>query len=1503
MKTRIAVMLAVLLAAVSVFTVVRAEQPTPAAGEKLQLEPATAEPVSPFSLGDEGRVIQPKDAQGDEWYIVQMKEPPLALYEGGIQGLAPTANNVTGARKLDATSPASQAYLAYLDTLHAQRLSAIEQALGRDVKKLFDYKVAFNGFAIRLSPDEAETVAKVPGVRMVQRNFYRYPLTDAGPEWIGAPTIWENFGYKGEGVIVGVIDTGINMDHPSFADVGDDGYDHTNPWGAGNYVGWCDPNNANYDPQWVCNDKLIGVWDFHDAVGDESDGPEDGDGHGSHTASTAAGNVVYSPTLYSTTATDPVYPPTPVFTFTKISGVAPHANIVAYDACGPAGCAGVALVAAIDQTVVDGVDVINYSIGGGSSDPWNDADAQAFFGAWNAGIIPVTSAGNSGPGPSTVGSPADAPWMISVGASTHNRKMINALINMTGTVGTPPPDLYGASVTPGYGPAPIVYAGWYDNDGDGDTDADDAQCLQPFAPGTFNGEIVVCDRGQIARVQKGANVRAGGAGGFVLANMEDDGESTSADQHVLPAVHLGYTASQQLRAWLSDPNGVYTATILGVTLDLSPDNGDIMASFSSRGPNPATNDVIKPDVTNPGVSILAAYRTDGVSPAPEFAMISGTSMSSPHTAGSAALMRGLYPNWTPDEIKSALMLTADTTVLDSDETTPADPFDRGAGRVDLSMAPYVGFVLDETEANYVAANPSTGGDPRALNIASLADSACLQTCSWTRTLTSTLPITVDYVTSATIMSGTITVEPMAFTLPAGGTQVITITVDVTGVPDGAWVFGQVDIMPVITTQGIPVVGGHMPVAVQPTSGVLPDSVTVEARRNAGSYLMPDNISIEITDLTTTMYGPAKGTVETVSLVEDATNSDPYDDLSQVHWVTVTVPVSATRLVAEVFESEAPDVDLFVGTGSTPSEATEQCKSTTSSFEEYCNIDDPQAGVWWILVQSWAGTGAADDITFSYAVVPGTDTMEMWVTGPMTVPAETPYDLRLYWDIPTLTEGDRYYAAFDVGSNPASPDDIGRVLVDLHRIEDDVQKTADRQIIGTGETATFTITVNPNTLPEDLMYTITDTIPPGLSLVPGSISASSGTVMTSGNQIVWDLSMSKPGFTYTWTTSDDDPACAVPLSTLDGKPDAYLDLAAFGILADASISGDTQVFAWSLSGDPANITYFGQPMPNTLYFTDDGFLAFDDPTGYPSPWFNRPIPWPDDVNNVLALFWHDFVIQYDAANNYGVSLANLTSGGIPVAHLIEYDDVYEWGAITQTLDMQIFIERDPYAGPYDIIFAYDNISMTMPNWGTVGIENGDGTVGVAPFPYDDINLHDGMAICFDMQPLAQQATLTYQVTVDDGATPGVYTNTVTSTTDNPGSKVETTSASVTVPTYAVSLTPATQTMSAYPGDEVTYTLTLHNQGASTDSFTIQVVGNSWTATAPASLGPLAPGDSDTFNVVVTIPMSAQDGDMDTAAVLVYSQGATQPLDVSPVATAEITTVAKWYKLFAPLILNP
>ena len=535
-------------------------------------------------VADEAPIYSLSDA---EIYLIRLVDPPLASYDGGISGLEPTRPSVTGALKLDVDTPASQAYGSYLAQKQNEVVEAMQLRFSHQMDVVYRYNTAYNGLAVRLTGQEALEAASLPGVADVQRDFVRYPDTDAGPDWIGAPGVWDSTGTglpatMGEGVIIGIIDTGINFDHPSFADVGGDGYDHTNPFGAGNYVGWCNSGHPDYDAGvHICNDKLVGAWDF---TADGNKG-EDDDGHGSHTASTAGGNVV--------TAT--IDAPT-ILIERSISGVAPHANIISYDTCiADDGCPGSALVAAIDQAVMDGVDVINYSIGGGPFNPWADADSLAFLSARDAGVFVATSAGNSGPGAGTMGSPANSPWLLSVGAVTHNRKFVNALTGMSGGDSPAPPDLFGQSITDGYGPAPIVHA----------KDYGDALCLNPFPGGTWSGEIVVCDRGEIARVDKGWNVLQGGAGGYVLANTAVESEGLSADAHHLPAVHIGYAAAQQLLPWLDSGSG-HMATIAGTTIDENPSNGDVMADFSSRGPNPPVPDVLKPDVTAPGVAILAA---------------------------------------------------------------------------------------------------------------------------------------------------------------------------------------------------------------------------------------------------------------------------------------------------------------------------------------------------------------------------------------------------------------------------------------------------------------------------------------------------------------------------------------------------------------------------------------------------------------------------------------------------------------------------------------------------------------------------------------------------------------------------------------------------------------------------------------------------------------------------------------------------------------------------------
>ena len=209
-------------------------------------------------------------------FIVVLKDAPLATYQGGLPGLAATSILATGAKKLNVTGASSRAYQAYLVGKQDDILKAAAAAIGRAPTVDYRYSVVLNGFAARINRNEAKRIARLPGVAFVKPERLYQLLTEAGPEWIGADAVWAGTpGYpaaRGEGVIVGIIDTGINPLNPSFINPGPlNQYDYTNP--IGNFVGVCDPNNPNYDPGFPCNNKLIGAWDFTPRVPGNPAGP------------------------------------------------------------------------------------------------------------------------------------------------------------------------------------------------------------------------------------------------------------------------------------------------------------------------------------------------------------------------------------------------------------------------------------------------------------------------------------------------------------------------------------------------------------------------------------------------------------------------------------------------------------------------------------------------------------------------------------------------------------------------------------------------------------------------------------------------------------------------------------------------------------------------------------------------------------------------------------------------------------------------------------------------------------------------------------------------------------------------------------------------------------------------------------------------------------------------------------------------------------------------------
>ncbi len=726
-------------------------------------------------------------------YLIQFEEPPVASYTGGIAGLRATSPAVTGKRKLDVRSPATVEYRHWLKSRQQQKLAAMQGALSRAVTPVFEYDLAMNGVAVRLTPEEAAKVATIKGIKRVEPDKNYELHTDAGPLLIGADTLWSgtnmpgNLPNKGEGIIVGVIDTGINFDHPSFSDAPEDGYDFSaaNPLGAGNFVGWCDPNNPNFNPAFVCNDKHIGAWDFADAVTAENDGPEDSNGHGSHTASTAAGNTITAPPggFIVTTSGATLNAP-------SISGVAPHAHIINYDVCENS-CPGSAITAAINQAIADGVDVINFSISGGLS-PWNDAD-RLFLDAVNAGIVVSASAGNTSAGtPDPVGNVNHlGPWVMTIAASTHHRANSNN-VSATGP-GTPPANTQNLYGLQGSGPAlgadinaNAIYAG--------NVDPSNFEGCNPWPNGNeFAGAVALISRGSCAFADKINNAMNAGALSVVVYNNASDvpivmgGLNTTT----IPSVMVGLADGTALRDFITSslPTAATIEILATTTWRLIDSLGNRLASFSFRGPN-TTFSVTKPDITGPGVNIMAAY-ADNAGAAPQYGMISGTSMSSPHLAGSAALIKAAHPDWSPAEIRSALMMTADKTTKKEDGSTQATPDDVGSGMVDLRLAALSKLTMNETFANYLAANPGSGGDPASLNIPSLRANDCNGTCVWHRTFTNrSSQVTNWNVQPQNTANYLLSSLPAGFTLQPGESIDVTFCAQVTSTNAGP-VFSEV----------------------------------------------------------------------------------------------------------------------------------------------------------------------------------------------------------------------------------------------------------------------------------------------------------------------------------------------------------------------------------------------------------------------------------------------------------------------------------------------------------------------------------------------------------------------------------------------------------------------------------------------------------------------------------------------------------------------------------------
>ncbi|HVE17442.1 MAG TPA: S8 family serine peptidase [Ilumatobacteraceae bacterium] len=713
--------------------------------------------------------------------VVKLDYDATASYKGDIEGLEATSPIVTG-RELTGKSGAERAYEGYtaqLDKTFRNNLAAAvpEAQAGDSLQRVY------GGVAVTVPANQVSTILGIPGVAAVQADQLNKPDdTIESPEFIGAPTVWAQTGGQslaGQGVIFGDIDTGLWPEHPMMADNPALGTPPPAPSGVARECNYGDNPLTPAVDVFACNSKVIGGAPFIDTyntlIGGEvfPDSARDSNGHGTHTTTTAAGDPVDT---------------APIFGIDRgpASGVAPGAWVIEYKVCGLQGCFSSDSAAAVAQAILDGVNVINFSISGGGQ-PFSDVVELAFLDAYNAGITVAASAGNSGPAAGTTDH--RGPWVITVAASTQSREFQSTL---TVSSGADTATFVGTSLTTGIPDAtPIILAE--------NIPGYDSGCSTPLAAGSATGEIVACKRGGIGRIQKGANVQAGGAVAMILYNLPL--ADTESDNHFLPAIHLA-DGTEFLAFMTAHPDATGSFTD-GVKAE---GQGDVMAAFSSRGPG---GQFLKPDITAPGVQILA-----GNTPVPDevaggakgqyYQAIAGTSMSSPHIAGSALLMKALHPDWRPGEIKSALMTTATTDVVKQDLVTPADPFDFGAGRVDLTQAGSAAIVFEDTAQRMFNLGQS-GVTALDLNLPSINVPTMPGTVTVTRTATNVTNSDYRFQASTVSPAGsTIKITPAAGRIRPGKSQTFKVTIT-SSAATGQY-FGQIN----LTSKNSPAL--HLPVA-------------------------------------------------------------------------------------------------------------------------------------------------------------------------------------------------------------------------------------------------------------------------------------------------------------------------------------------------------------------------------------------------------------------------------------------------------------------------------------------------------------------------------------------------------------------------------------------------------------------------------------------------------------------------------------------------------------------
>ncbi|KAJ4750046.1 Subtilisin-like protease [Rhynchospora pubera] len=599
-------------------------------------------------------------------------------------------------------------YTSTLHSLSTTSTTTFDQNPNSDLHDksglLHVYRTVFNGFSASLTAHEADALRTTPGVLSVIRDQPRQLHTTRTPQFLGlvsGPTSQPNSlissANAGAGIVVAVLDTGIDPTHRSFSAAG-----QPNP--PSKWKGSCQAGPSF--PATSCNNKLVGARFF--ATGFKAGStpknsstdilsPYDTNGHGTHTASTIAGCPADRASFFG-------------FATGVATGIAPRAHVAVYKICWSSGCFESDILAAFDNAVEDGADIISLSVGGGPTPYHLDSTSIGAFSALNYhGVLVSASSGNDGPGAMTATN--IAPWITTVGASTIDRRFPADVTLGDGTV------LSGASLYSGKDPSvnkwlPLVYAGNLSSLRLGFRSSAPFCMRGSLDPAATRGKVVLCERGVVKRAEKGLAVKEAGGVGMIISNQFLDGEGVVPDAHLLPAVDIGFSEGKRVHDYIhTAASPTVRLSFHGTQIEVKP--APVVASFSGRGPSAQSAFIIKPDIIAPGVGIIAAW-TNSTSPTEllpderrtEFNILSGTSMSCPHVSGIAALLKAAHPDWSPAAIRSAIMTTAYVNdnlgrdLLDESTGNRSIEWAHGSGHIDPERAADPGLVYELSTDDY-----------------------------------------------------------------------------------------------------------------------------------------------------------------------------------------------------------------------------------------------------------------------------------------------------------------------------------------------------------------------------------------------------------------------------------------------------------------------------------------------------------------------------------------------------------------------------------------------------------------------------------------------------------------------------------------------------------------------------------------------------------------------------------------------------------------------------------